>query len=225
MYEKQGYFIVLDGMDSSSKTTQVQELKQYFESVGKKVITTREPGGTSAANLVRKMLIEKDRENWDGVSELLLFSAARRNHVENLIKPALRDGYIVLCDRFVPSTIAYQGYGHGIPIDMIKKTTEIAIGDFQPDLTVLFLMDPKLCLLRATKRGGTDSHYEDIGSSFHDRVYNGFENIYLDNLMECDIDSPSYRPIGHIHIDEENTINEVTAMLLEEIKKFLPELL
>jgi dTMP kinase len=218
--EKTGLFIVLDGQDGSGKTTQVATLKDTLERIGYEVVTTREPGGSPGAEAVRSLLVNGDPGRWDGISELLLFAAARRNHVETVIKPALAAGKIVLCDRFVLSTMAYQGYGHGVSLGLIETITRIAIGDFEPDLTLLFYIDPAIGLQRAAQRRGGEERFESLGMAFHERVRSGFRAV---------IDNPDkyprqrYLPINILNTPEtrEASIASLTSNLIEIIWPYI----
>lgn len=172
-----GFFIVFDGMDGSGKSTQIMKVKERLEARGHNVVITREPGGSPSAEDVRSLLVNGEPDRWDKLSELFLFTAARRNHVETLIKPALAEGSIVLCDRFVPSTVAYQGYGHGLDLDIIKNVTKLAIGNFKPDLLIIFECGLEEGLARTHKRRGTEMRFESLDLDFHHRVRNGYKAI------------------------------------------------
>lgn len=146
---------------------------------------TREPGGSQGAEELRKLLVEGDPGRWDGVTEALLHFAARRDHVERTIHPALSRGAWVLCDRFVDSTVAYQGYGHGLSRDVIETLREIAIGDFWPDLTLILDVPVELGLGRAASRNGGGERYEKMGCEFHQRLRDGFLAIASEQPNRC----------------------------------------
>lgn len=178
MSEQKGLFIVFDGIDGSGKSTQVNLLKERLEGQGFTVIKTREPGGTPGAEEIRNLLVTGEANRWDGISELLLFAAARRNHIETLVKPALAEGKIVICDRFVASTIAYQGYGRQRNLDLIKQVMDIAIEDFTPDWTIFLTIDLEEGLRRATSRAGKELRFESMDLDFYRRVHAGYTAVY-----------------------------------------------
>ena len=169
-------FITLEGGDGCGKSTQARLLKAALEAQGHAVLLTREPGGSPAAEDVRTLLVTGEAERWDKVSELLLFLAARRNHVETIIKPALAKGIWVVCDRFIDSTYAYQGYGHGVDLALIDQLHQIAIGDFVPDITLLFDMpiDDAIARTQSRLEGAGEDRFEQLGRRFHEAVRDGF---------------------------------------------------
>lgn len=206
-----GYFIVVDGPNGSGKTTQCKLLKEHFENLGHDVILTREPGGSPEAESIRNLLVNGDPGRWDGISELLLFAAARRNHVETVIKPAIASGKIVICDRFISSTIAYQGYGNGISLDTIDTITQIAIGSFEPDLTILMFVDLETSLVRSKgRRAGVEPRFTSFDNEYHTRVYKGFESL----IPKYGVELSSYVPL---YIRSQTTIAEVTTALINII--------
>ena len=147
-----GLFITLEGGEGAGKSTQAKRLKAALESQGREVILTREPGGTIEAEKIRDLLVQRDGGQWTPMAECLLFFAARQMHVETLIKPALADGKIVICDRFTDSTIAYQGYGHGFDIPTIRQIEIITLGGFKPHLTFLLDLPVDVGLSRSLKQ-------------------------------------------------------------------------
>lgn len=170
-----GLFIVFDGPNGSGKSTQIALTKEKLEAAGFSVLVTREPGGSPGAEEVRNLVLNGTPGRWDPISEVLLFSAARRNHVETVIKPALDAGKIVLCDRFVMSTHAYQGGGHGVPAAVIYGATRFAIGDFEPNLTLVFCINTELGLQRASqRRQGAEDRFTVLELAFHERVNDTF---------------------------------------------------
>lgn len=128
-----GLFITFEGGEGSGKTTQINRLAHTLSQTGQKILTTREPGGTPEGEKIRNLLVQREGGNWTPTAEILLLFAARVMHVEKIIKPALEDNKIVICDRFTDSTIAYQGYGHSHNIDSIEKIGALSLGDFGPD--------------------------------------------------------------------------------------------
>lgn len=184
MFNNKGLFIVLDAIDGSGKSTQAALLKARFEQEGRDVILTREPGGTGCpgAEEIRNLLVNGPKDRWDGISELMLFSAARRNHVKTVIEPALAEGKIVICDRFVPSTIAYQGFGRGLDLSTIQTVTDLAIGDLRPDITIYLYVDVEEGLRRTQTRRGTEMRFESMDLQFYHSVKAGYEFVIVSGL-------------------------------------------
>lgn len=130
-----GRFITFEGGEGGGKSTQLRLLAEALRGVGREVVTTREPGGSKGAEDIRALLVTGVPDRWDGITEALLHTAARRDHLIKTVWPALDRGAWVICDRFADSTMAYQGYGHGLPLEMLDALYRTAIGDFRPDLT------------------------------------------------------------------------------------------
>lgn len=180
-----GRFITLEGGEGAGKSTQVQRLKAWLESRGHKVVATREPGGSPGAEMVRKLLVEGPAERWDGTTEALLHFAARREHLRTTVWPALKRGEWVVSDRFADSTVAYQGYGHGLNPAMLDQLYAIAVGKFRPDLTLVFDLPIDVGLKRAADRRGTETRYESLPRAFHERVHVGFMEIAKRETKRC----------------------------------------
>jgi len=180
-----GWFITFEGGEGAGKSTQIAALAAWLQQQGRAVLTTREPGGTPGAEEIRRLLVEGQGERWSGVTELLLHFAARRDHLERCVWPALEAGSWVVCDRFADSTRAYQGYGHGLPLDIIEQLYRLAVGDFAPDLTVILDVPPTLGLTRAATRRGSEGRYETFDITFHDRVAAGFRTLAADYPERC----------------------------------------
>ena len=175
-----GFFIVIDGPEGSGKSKQSKLLHDYIETeLGQPCILTREPGGTVGAEEIRSLLVSGDVNRWDGITELLLFNAARRDHLEKVIKPALESGKHVICDRFIGSTYALQGYGHQLPLSTVDAVINAAIGDFKADLSIYLMVPPEIGLKRALSRRGTEARFEAMDLEFHRRVYQGFKAMML----------------------------------------------
>jgi len=149
------------------------------------VVATREPGGSPGAEMIRKLLVEGPAERWDGATEAMLHFAARRNHLRSTVWPALQRGAWVVSDRFADSTLAYQGYGHGVDLGVLGRLYEIAVGDFHPDLTVILDMPVETGLARAAARRGTEDRYERLEHGFHARVRQGFLDIAARSPQRC----------------------------------------
>ena len=186
---KKSCFISIEGCDGSGKSTQTKLLADFLESQGRDVLTTREPGGSPGADEIRSLLLKGSVSKWDKVTEIFLFSASRREHLIKTVFPALKEGKIVLTDRFYDSTLAYQGYGYGYDekiIDLVQKTYQMIAGDFQPDLTIILDVDSKLGLSRSLSRqGNTETRFEDMALTFHQNVREGFLKIAQQNPHRC----------------------------------------
>jgi dTMP kinase len=146
---------------------------------------TREPGGSEGAEAIRRLLLDGAEERWDAIGETLLFYAARREHVTRLIRPALDRGVWVVCDRFADSTIAYQGYGRGLPLAELKALHRFALGDFAPDLTLILDVPVVEGLARAAKRTGDPDRFERLDRGFHERLRHGFHEIAAAEPQRC----------------------------------------
>lgn len=175
--KRRGRFISFEGGEGSGKSTQINLLCDFLEGSDVTVVRTREPGGTPAAESVRALLVEGDTDRWDPEAEGLLHYAARRDHVERLIRPAIEAGSWVVSDRFADSTMAYQGYAHGLGRDWVERLHELVLGSFRPDLTVILDIPVEAGLARAGRRGGTEDRYERLGPAFHGAVRDGFRDI------------------------------------------------
>ncbi len=182
-----GFFITFEGPEGAGKTTQISLLKIYLENKGYEVVLTREPGGTPIAENLRQILKYHDGDEViSDEAELLLFAAGRSQHITNVIKPAVEKGQIVLCDRFVDSTTAYQGYARGQNLEKLKMINDYSIGDNMPILTLLLDLTTETSYKRTNKRvdteGGID-RFETAGFAFHEKVRSGFLEI-ADNAPE-----------------------------------------
>ena len=185
MRETQGRFITLEGGEGAGKSTQVSRLKQSIEARGHECIATREPGGAPGAEMVRKLLVEGPTERWDGVTEALLHFAARREHLRTTVLPAIARGAWVVSDRFADSTMAYQGYGHGIDRAILGTLYDITVGAFRPDLTLILDLPVDTGLARAASRRGKETRYESLPLDFHERVRAGFLDIAAADPERC----------------------------------------
>ena len=171
-----GLFISFEGIDGSGKSTQAKLLANAMERAGHDVVLTREPGGSAGAEEIRSLVLEGDPDRWSAETELLLFTAARRDHLERLIMPALAEGKIVITDRFADSTRIYQGTRSGDLRQMVDQLHDLVIGH-EPDLTFLIDMDPDIGLSRAKGRGGTEERFEDFGADLQHKMRAGFLNL------------------------------------------------
>ena len=168
-----GKFITLEGGEGAGKSTQALRLAEQLRDAGIATVTTREPGGSAGAEAVRALLVEGVPDRWSVVAEACLINAARADHVERLVRPALDRGDWVVCDRFVDSTLAYQGAGKGLADSALRSLHHIAAADLWPDLTILLDLPIAEGLARAAARGGA-GRFEAHDSDFHGRVRTGF---------------------------------------------------
>ncbi|WP_374763868.1 dTMP kinase [Yunchengibacter salinarum] len=176
-----GLFITLEGGEGAGKTTQRHFLGAALKAVGLDTLVTREPGGNPQAEALRAMLLTGDVDRWTPMTEALLMTAARTEHVVRTIKPALQAGRCVLCDRFSDSTIAYQGAGHGLGMGAMRSLQETAFGRFRPDLTLILDLPVKTGLTRArsreTARSDAEDRFENMDVAFHERLRAAFLEI------------------------------------------------
>ncbi|SIO35724.1 thymidylate kinase [Rhodovulum sp. ES.010] len=186
-------FITFEGIDGSGKTTQVRRLADYLRGRGADVLLTREPGGSPGAEEIRRLVLEGDPDRWSAETEILLFTAARRDHLEKTILPALAAGQVVICDRFADSTRVYQGITRGDLRRVVDKLHALMIGR-EPDLTFLLDMDPETGLARAKGRNGTEERFEDFGPAMQARMREGFLALAQEFSERCrviDADQPA----------------------------------
>ena len=168
-----GKFISFEGIDGCGKSTQAKILSDELTTYGKKVLLTREPGGSKGAEEIRNLLLTGETDRWSAETEILLFTAARRDHLERTILPALEIGSTVICDRFSDSTRVYQGVTRGDLRDVVDQLDKTMIPR-QPDVTVLVDLDPKIGLARALRRSDNEARFEDFGLEMQIRLREGF---------------------------------------------------
>ncbi|KPA20843.1 Thymidylate kinase [Shimia sp. SK013] len=168
-----GSFITFEGIDGSGKSTQARLLAEHLRARGHDVVLTREPGGSTGAEEIRALVLEGDPDRWSAETEILLFTAARRDHLERTILPALAAGKIVICDRFADSTRMYQGLSRGDLRGVVDQLHDLMIGR-EPDLTILIDMDPAEGLSRAKSRQTAEERFEDFGQALQDQMRAGF---------------------------------------------------
>ncbi len=172
-----GRFITFEGGEGAGKSTQVQRLAARLKAEGREVVTTREPGGSPGAESIRDLVLRGDADRWSPVTETLLMYAARRDHIERVIRPALDRGAWVVCDRFADSTRAYQGAAGGTAPGLITALETYILEDVRPDLTLVFDLPAEVGLARAHARAGAEMRFESKGTAFHERLREGFRAI------------------------------------------------
>jgi dTMP kinase len=171
-----GLFLSLEGIDGSGKSTQGRLLADRLHAMGHAVTVTREPGGSPGAEEIRRLVLEGAADRWSPETEILLFTAARRDHLEKTIRPALARGEVVITDRFADSTRVFQGLTRGDLTEMVDRLHALVIG-MEPDLTLLFDLDPAVGLARATARAGAELRFEGMGLAFQERARTGFLSL------------------------------------------------
>jgi dTMP kinase len=181
-------FITFEGGEGAGKTTHIKLLAARLEASGANIILTREPGGSDGAEQLRSLLVEGATGRWSAAAEALLNYAARDSHLREKIRPALDAGQVVLCDRFMDSTRAYQGYAGGCDMAMIDAMEKAVVGKTRPDLTLVFDLDPEVGLERAKGRGDSaEDRFERKGLEFHQRLRKGFLAIAQANPRRCKV--------------------------------------
>lgn len=174
-------FITLEGGEGAGKSTQIRLMKEWLESLGRKVVATREPGGTPGAEDIRNLIVRRRETQWDVETDTLLFMAARRDHLTHVIWPALENKTWVISDRFVDSTFAYQCYGRDLPLEKAEAIYHFIAGNFKPHLTFLLDLDPRKGLDRvmaaATDRDMAETRYENFKFEFHEKLRAGFHEL------------------------------------------------
>jgi len=180
-----GRFITLEGGEGGGKSTQARRLAAWLETDVGEVVLTREPGGAPGAEQIRRLLVDGDVQRWDPVTEALLHFAARRDHLVATVLPALERGAWVLSDRFADSTMAYQGYGHGVDRKALAELYRICVGALKPDLTLILDLPVEAGLARAAGRAGGEDRYERMDRDFHERLRQGFLEIARGEPDRC----------------------------------------
>ena len=171
--KEKGYFISFEGIDGSGKSTQIQKLARFLETLGFDVIITREPGGSIGGEEIRNLLLQGNVDRWSAETEILLFTAARRDHLERIILPAMEDDKIVICDRFTDSTRMYQGMRGPNLRNLVDMLNEKII-NCDPDLTIVIDIDPQISLKRAKSRETVEERFEDFGVEMQLNMRHGF---------------------------------------------------
>lgn len=180
-----GKFITLEGGEGAGKSTQQRRLAAWLRESGREVVETREPGGSPGAEEIRNLLVTGAAGRWDPLTELLLIFAARRDHVLRTIEPALARGAWVVCDRFIDSTMAYQGVAQDLGRDTVGRLQALVCGELQPDLTLVLDLPVEEGLARAGSRAGGEDRYEQMDRAFHERLRAAFLDIVAREPRRC----------------------------------------
>lgn len=212
---RNGVFITLEGGDGSGKSTQIKLLQSALSAAGIDAVFSREPGGTDQAEKIRNLLLQRDSGDFDPVTEALLMFAARREHLVNKIWPEMEKGKWVVSDRFADSSRAFQGYGHGLDLDIIEKLYDVVVGDFKPDLTLILDIDPELGLSRSMKHNAastnaletTEDRFERMGLGFHTRLREGYLAIAKREPERC------------VVIDASQSLADVHKAIIAELSR------
>jgi dTMP kinase len=182
---RRGYFITFEGGEGAGKSTQAGLLIEAIERGGIAAQRTREPGGSPGAEEIRDLLLGGEGGRWDPLSEAFLLCAARRNHVATVIEPALSAGIWVVCDRFADSTVAYQGYGKGLPLDALAALQRLTLDGLAPDLTLILDLPVEAGLARIGGRAGAADRFERLDRGFHERLRDAFRRIAAAEPGRC----------------------------------------
>ncbi len=201
-----GFFITLEGGEGAGKSTQIKKLEAALAAQGHDVIVTREPGGTPEAEALRDVFVKHEGQEWPLPAQVLLMLTARALHVEQKIKPALAAGKIVICDRFIDSTRAYQGIVQGFGVEKINEISRLCFGDFEPDLTFIFDIDPAVGLSRTSRRANAEM-FDKSATSFHNDLREAFRKIAKQYTDRCML------------VDASGSIDSIFNSLLAEVEK------
>lgn len=206
-----GLFITFEGGEGSGKTTIIKKLKEYLESLGLQVVQSREPGGSKIAESIRQIILDKENIDMDYMTEALLYAASRSQHLHEVIIPALEEGSVVICDRYVDSSLAYQGYARGLGIDRVYELNMYATNGLMPDLTLYFDLDPEIGLNRIKKNNRENDRLDNEQLPFHELVKEGYEKVCMKF------------PKRVMRINGNQAVDDVYHDVLEVIKRFLGE--
>ncbi|WP_400244711.1 dTMP kinase [Niallia sp. JL1B1071] len=202
-----GLFITLEGPEGAGKTTIIDMLLNYYQEQGKQIIKTREPGGIPISEKIRSIILDPEHTEMDARTEALLYAAARRQHLVEKVIPALKSGAIILCDRFIDSSLAYQGFARGIDMDEIWKINQFAIGDVMPELTIYFDLDPRVGLARINNTGDREINRLDLEKiEFHELVQEGYYNV-IEKFPERIVKVDASKPLEQVFQDTIEIIN------------------
>ncbi len=201
-------FITFEGFEGAGKTTQIKKLVDFLQQQGKKVLVTREPGGSVGGEAIRELLLNGDVDKWDNITEVLLFFAARRDHVEKVIKPALKRGEWVISDRFADSTVVYQLYGYkadNITKKDLDMVYDFTLKDFVPDLTLIFDIPVDVGINRKKAQIDGFNRYEKMNVEFHNNLRQGFLKVAQDEATRC--------KVINAHQDVEAVFNDMIELI------------
>ncbi len=213
----QGRLITFEGIDGAGKTTQLQWVRSWLTDTGwaRSLVVTREPGGTVIGHHLRSVLLQVDDEGLDDRAELLLYAADRAQHIAQVIGPALAKGRWVLCDRYTDSTVAYQGFGRGLDMDLVDQSVMMATQGLRPDLTLWFDMAPEAAATRRQARAGAGDRLEAAGLEFQQRTRQGFQALaarYPERIIRIDA-----------ALEPESLFRVVNKILEPRLKQWLTE--
>jgi len=207
-----GFFITVEGPDGAGKSTHISQLVSLFEELGAEVILSREPGGTPVGERIRELLLDASIEDMDPMAELMLYAASRAQHVAGLIRPALEAGKVVICDRFIDSSVAYQGVARGLGVHNVMDVNRLATGGLVPQLTIFIMPDPEVAYQRLIARGHELDRLEKENFDFHSKVYQGY------------LDIARREPERVIMIDASGDIEETAALVRSEVlRRIMPQ--
>jgi dTMP kinase len=210
-------FITFEGPEGSGKSTQIRKVGEWFRDQGRECVVTKEPGGTPISDRIRAILLDSAATGMDAMTELLLYAASRRQHVVEVIRPALQRGTTVFCDRYTDATLAYQGYGRLLDLDRLQTLNAWATDGVKPDLTLLFDLDEEMGLARAHARNADmtvdEGRFELEDLRFHRRVREGYLSL------------AAAEPARFAIVDGSGSIDEVFARTLDTLRQRAPQLL
>jgi dTMP kinase len=207
---KRALFITFEGGEGTGKSTQTALLAERLRQLGNRVVETREPGGSQDADAIRQLLVSGETGRWSVTAEILLNYAARESHLRQTIIPGMKNGAIVICDRFADSTRAYQGHAGKGDNELIEQLDRKIVGEAQPDLTLVFDLDPRIGLERASLRGG-DDRFERKGLEFHNRLRGGYLAVAAEFPDRCSI------------IDASGSIDQIAASVWQAVAPHLED--
>ena len=202
-----GKFITVEGTDGAGKSTQIKLLVDYLTGRGLQVVVTREPGGTNISEKIREIILDVENIEMDNVTEAFLYAASRAQHVSEKISPALKEGKVVICDRFVDSSVAYQSYARGLSLNLVEDINFYAVSGIMPDLTLFFDMPPRVGIARKKDMHVLD-RIEKEKMDFHEKVYNGYKELlekYPERIKWID----ARKSIDEVHLQVLNVIGHM----------------
>lgn len=205
-----GLFLTMEGPDGAGKSTQIELLRDYLSRKGYDIIVCREPGGTKISEAIRQVILNKDFTEMGHMTELLLYTAARAQLMEEVIRPALKEGKVVICDRFVESSAVYQGIARGMGVELVYEINQYAIGDTLPDLTIMIDLDAKIGISRKKEQAELD-RMELEALDFHEKVVDGYRKL-------ADLHSERIQKV-----DGNQTIEEIHKQITAAVDKIISQ--